>query len=156
MLKRSSVVELVASRDAEVKLKLLCSISSRLWNKVNYARRRMFFETKRVDLKSTYKEFYEKYKALIGSATTQQILNKNDEAWRSFLSILKLKREGKLPQFMSRVNPPGYRKRGDRRELWAVLRKDQYRVEGDKIILKGLGAIGWIELKYKGLIHLRG
>jgi len=52
----------------------------------------MFFETGRVDLKSTYKEFYEKYKTLIGSATAQQVLNKNDEAWRSFLSLLKLKK----------------------------------------------------------------
>jgi len=93
---------------------------------------------------------------LIGSATAQQVLNKNDETWRSFLSLLKLKKERKLPQFMSKVNLPGYRKKGNRRELWAVLRKDQYRVEGDRIILKGLGAIGWIELRYKGLIHLRG
>jgi len=116
----------------------------------------MFFETRRVDLKSAYKEFYERYKVLIGSATAQQVLRKNDEAWKSFLRLLKLKREGKLPQFMIKINPPGYRKRGDKRELWAVLRKDQYRVEGEKIILKGLGAIGWIELKYKGLIHIRG
>jgi len=116
----------------------------------------MFFETGRVDLKSTYKEFYEKYKTLIGSATAQQVLNKNDEAWRSFLSLLKLKKERKLPQFISKINPPGYRKRGDKRELWAVLRKDQYRVEGEKIILKGLGAIGWIELKYKGFNTLEG
>jgi len=93
---------------------------------------------------------------LIGSATAQQVLNKNDETWRSFLSLLKLKKERKLPQFMSKVNLPGYMKKGNRRELWAILRKDQYRVEGNKIILKGLGAIGWIELKYKGLIHLRG
>jgi len=29
-----------------------------------------------VDLKNSYKVLYEKYKALIGSATAQQILNK--------------------------------------------------------------------------------
>ncbi|MEG9194322.1 MAG: hypothetical protein V6S10_03230 [Candidatus Methanoglobus sp.] len=28
---------------------------------------------------------YEKYSPLIGSATAQQIINKNNEAWRSFL-----------------------------------------------------------------------
>ena len=91
-LKRSSVVVLAVDKVAEAKLKLLCSLSSKLWNEVSYARRRMFFETGRVDLKSTYKEFYEKYKVLIGSATAQQVLNKNDEAWRSFLSLLKLKK----------------------------------------------------------------
>jgi len=29
-------------------------------------------------------------------------------------------------------------------------------MDGDRIILQGLGAIGWIEVRYKGLIHLRG
>jgi putative transposase len=52
--------------------------------------------------------------------------------------------------------PPGYKKKNNKRSLWTVLRKDQYRVEGDKIVLKGLGAIGRIEVRYKGLIHLRG
>lgn len=85
-MRRTSVVELVVDEEVESKLKLLCSLSSKLWNEVNYARRRMFFEKKGVDLKKTYKEFYEKYKLLIGSATAQQILNKNDEVWRSFFS----------------------------------------------------------------------
>ena len=155
-MRRTSVVELVVDRESESKLKVLCSLSSKLWNEVNYARRRMFFEKKGVDLKSTYREFYEKYKTLIGSATAQQILNKNDEAWRSFFAMLKLKKEGKLPPFTGRVSPPGYRKRAGRRTLWIVLRKDQYRIEGDKLILKGLGAIGRVELRCKGLIHLRG
>jgi len=69
---------------------------------------------------------------------------------------LKARREGKLPPFIMRVNPPGYRKKGKTRILWVVLRSDQYVIEGDKIILKGLGAIGWIEVKYKGLIRLKG
>jgi putative transposase len=29
-------------------------------------------------------------------------------------------------------------------------------MDGDRIILQGLGAVGWIEAKYKGIIHLRG
>ncbi|ADJ54271.1 transposase [Hyperthermophilic Archaeal Virus 2] len=155
-MKRTSVVELVVDESSEERLKLLCSLSSKLWNEVNYARRRMFFEKKGVDLKATYKEFYEKYKTLIGSATAQQVLNKNDEAWRSFFELLKLKKESRLPPFITRVNPPGYKKKNNKRTLWTVLRRDQYRVEGNKIVLKGLGAIGWIELKYKGLIHLKG
>jgi putative transposase len=150
------VVELDPDREAWNKLKLLCSISSKLWNEVNYARRRQFFETKRVDLRSTYKEFYERYKTLIGSATAQQVLNKNDEAWRSFFGLLKARKEGRLPPFMRRVSPPGYKKRGGFRILWTVLRKDQYRIEGDRIVIKGLGAIGVIVVEYRGLIHVRG
>jgi len=120
--KRTSVVRLVPDRDAEAKLKALCSLASKLWNEVNYVRRRQFFESKRVDLKRTYKEFYEKYKALIGSATAQQILNKNDETWKSFFNLLKVKKEGKLSPFVMKVNPPGYRKKGKSRELWIVLK----------------------------------
>jgi len=155
-VRRTSIVELVVDKESENKLKLLCSLSSKLWNEVNYTRRRMFFETKRVDLKATYKEFYEKYKVLIGSATTQQVLNKNDEAWRSFFTMLKLKKEGKLPPFITTVYPPGYRKRAGRRTLWTILRNDQYRIDGDRLIIKGLGALGRLDLEYKGLIHLKG
>lgn len=79
--------------------------------------RKMFLDEKRVDFKATYKEFYEKYKTLIGSATTQQILNKNDETWRSIFSLLKAKKEDMLSQFMSKVNLPGYRKKDGFREL---------------------------------------
>jgi len=111
--------------------------------------------SKRVDLNTTYKEFYERYKMLIGSATAQQILNKNNEAWKSFFKLLKLKKECKLPQFIAKVNPPGYKKKNSKKSLWTLLRKDQYRIEGDKIVLKGLGAIVRIELRYKGLIQER-
>ncbi|MEM1797323.1 MAG: transposase, partial [Zestosphaera sp.] len=99
-MKRTLTLRLLPDRGSENKLKLLCSLSAKLWNEVNYTRRRMFFEEKRVDLEATYKEFYERYKVLIGSATAQQALNKNDEAWRSFFSLLKAKKEGKLPPFM--------------------------------------------------------
>ncbi len=156
MCRRASVVRLVPGRDAEAKLKALCSLSSKLWNEVNYARRQQFFMGNRVDLKGTYKEFYGKYKMLIGSATAQQVLNKNNEAWRSFFNLLKARKEERLPPFITRVNPPGYKKKGNSRILWVVLRNDQYRIEGNKIILKGLGAIGRIEVGYKGLIHLKG
>jgi putative transposase len=155
-MKRASVVRLAVDKSSEEKLKLLCSLSSKLWNEVNYARRKMFFEKRGVDLRATYREFYGKYKTLIGSATAQQVLNKNDEAWRSFFKMLKLKKEDKLPPFITKINPPGYRKKDNKRSLWTALRKDQYRVEGDKIVLKGLGVIGRIELRYEGLVHLKG
>ncbi|MEM4971063.1 MAG: transposase [Sulfolobales archaeon] len=92
----------------------------------------------------------------MGSATTQQVLNKNDEAWRGFFSSLKAKREGRLPPFIARVNPPGYRKRGRIRILWTVLRNDQYRIDGEYIVINGLGAIGSIRVRYSGRIHVVG
>ena len=153
---RTSIVRLLPNSDAEAKLKSLCSIASKLWNEVTYARRMQFFGKKKVDLKGTYSEFYHKYSKSIGSATVQQILNKNNEAWRSFFNELKGKKDGGLPSFIKKVNPPRYKKRGKTRELWVVLRNDQYKIEENKIVIKGLGAIGWIEVEYAGMVHLKG
>jgi putative transposase len=155
-VRRNCTVELVVDEETEKRLRRLCDLSSKLWNEVNYARLRMWLEKKFIDFEGTYRKFYERYKPLIGAVTAQQILNKNGNAWRGFFRLLELKREGRLPPFMVRIGPPGYRKRNGSRTLWAVLRKDQYEIDGERIVLKWLGAIGWIEAKYKGPIHLRG
>jgi putative transposase len=155
-MKRTCTVELIVDEETEKRLRQLCDLSSKLWNEVNYARLKAWLEKKHIDFEATYREFYNKYKPLIGSATAQQILNKNNEAWRSFFGLLKLKKEGRLPPFITKISPPGYRKKRKSRTLWAVIRKDQYEMSGDKIILKYLGTIGRIEVKYKGIIHLRG
>jgi hypothetical protein len=77
-------------------------------------------------------------------------LSRNNEAWRGFFKLLELKREERLPPSITWINPPGYRKRDGSRTLWAVSRKDQYRMDGDEIIFKWLGAIGWIEVRCNG------
>jgi putative transposase len=93
---------------------------------------------------------------LIGSATAQQILNRNNNAWRGFFRLLELRREGRLPPFMKKVSPPGYKKKRKSRMLWTIIRKDQYEMDGDRIVIKWLGAVGWIEARCKGPIYLRG
>jgi putative transposase len=155
-MKRTCTVELIVDEETEKRLRQLCDLSSKLWNEVNYARLKTWLEKKHIDFEATYREFYNKYKPLIGSATAQQILNKNNEAWRSFFGLLKLKKEGRLPPFITKISPPGFGKRNGSRTLWTVIRKDQYEMSGDKIIIKWLGTIGRIEAKYKGIIHLRG
>ncbi len=37
-----------------------------------------------------------------------------------------------------------------------VLRNDQYKIEGNKLILKGLGKFKQLEIQFKGRIHLKG
>jgi len=69
---------------------------------------------------------------------------------------LKEKKNGDLPSFIKRVNPPGYKKKGKTRELWVVIRNDQYEITKNKIIIKWLGAIDRIEVEYTGLVHLKG
>jgi putative transposase len=155
-VRRTCTIELVVDEETEEKLRRLCELSSKLWDEINHIRLKAWLEKRPIDFKGTYREFYEKYKPLIGAVTAQQILNKNNNAWKSFFRLLELKREGRLPPFITKVSPPGFGKRNGSRMLWTIVRKDQYEMSGDKIIIKCLGAVGWIEVRYKGLIYLRG
>jgi putative transposase len=98
-MKRSVTVKLQPSKAQEKILSELVLISSKIWNRVNYLRRREFFEEKPVDFLKTEKTLYEEFKVEIGSATVQQICRKNAEAWRSFFSLIRNKRNGELPEW---------------------------------------------------------
>ncbi|MFP3297766.1 MAG: hypothetical protein RXO22_01580 [Thermocladium sp.] len=93
--KRTNVVRLLPNGFQERKLRRLANISAKLFNEINYERRQEFFHGGKVDLKGTYDEYYGKYRGELGSANTQQVLNKNNEAWSSFFSLLKLRKKGK-------------------------------------------------------------
>ena len=137
--KRTNVVRLLPNGFQERKLRRLANISAKLFNELNYERRQQFFHEGRVDLKGTYSKYYGKYKDELGSANAQQVINKNNEAWSSFFSLLKLRKKGKLPPHMNRVSPPSYWKDGEtgRRKLILVVREDNYVVdEKNHIILK--------------------
>jgi len=77
-MKMTYMVELVVDEETEKKLKQLCDLSSKLWNEVNYVRLRMWLEKKFIDFDGAYKEFYEKYKPLIGAITVQTIIRKKE------------------------------------------------------------------------------
>ncbi|KUH32787.1 transposase [Thermococcus celericrescens] len=154
-MKRSVTVKLQPSKGQETTLFELASVGAKIWNHVNYLRRQQYFQGKIVDFNKTEKTVYEKYKHEIGSATVQQICRKNAEAWRSFFALLRKKRNGELPEKQN-PKPPKYRKKGEKRRPLIVLRNDQYRIEGNKLILKGLGKFGKLEIQFKGRIHLRG
>ena len=53
-------------------------------------------------------------------------MQKNNEAWCSFFSLLKLKREGRLPPHITRVSPPSYWKEHGERKRILVIRQDRY------------------------------
>ncbi len=108
-----------------------------------------------MDFNKTEKIVYEEFKKEIGSATVQQICRKNAEAWRSFFSLLRSKRNGELPEWL-KPKPPNYLKGDGKRKPLIVLRNDQYRIEGNKLILKGLGKFKRLEIQFKGRIHLKG
>jgi len=152
--RRTNVIRLLPNGFQERKLRRLADISAKLFNEVNYERRQQFFHEGRVDLKGTYDKYYGKYRGELGSANTQQVINKNNEAWSSFFSLLKLKKEGKLPPHMDRVSPPRYWKNEDGRKIMLVVREDNYVVDekNHKLILKYFK----MEIRFTGRLRWHG
>jgi len=60
-----------------------------LWNKLNYVRRQSFFKNC-FRWNRGVEELYNSFKMILGSAVTQEIIRKNDEAWRSFFKLKSL------------------------------------------------------------------
>ncbi|KUH33332.1 transposase [Thermococcus celericrescens] len=150
-MRRAVTVKLQPSKEQEKTLFELADTGAKVWNRVNYLRRREFFEGKPVDFLKTEKIVYEEFKKEIGSATVQQICRKNAESWRSFFSLLRKRRNGELPEWL-KPKPPNYIKEGG----LIVLRNDQYRIEDNRLILKGLGKFKRLEVQFKGRIHFKG
>jgi len=152
--RRTNVVRLLPNGFQERKLRRLADISAKLFNEVNYERRQEFFHEGRVNFKGTYDKYYGKYRGELGSANAQQVLNKNNEAWSSFFSLLKLRKEGKLPPHMNRVSPPSYWKDESGRKLMLVVREDNYVVDekNHKLILKYFK----MEIRFTGRLRWLG
>jgi putative transposase len=95
------------------------------------------------------------YRSALG-VNAQQVLNKNNEAWNSFFSLLKLKKEGRLPPHMKRVGPPKYWKdRGSKeRKLILVVRQDRYIVDerNHRLVLRDFG----LEINFAGGLRWHG
>ena len=102
-MKRVNKFRLRPNKGHENVLFSLCEMSAVLWNKLNYIRRQRLFEG-RFDWKECVDELYNEFKRILGSATAQQIIRKNNEAWRSFFTLLKLKKQGKLPPHSKRAH----------------------------------------------------
>ena len=100
---------------------LLCDLldaSASLWNELTYERRQNFFDGKSVWDTADYRK---QYVGVLGSATAQQIICKNGEAWRSFFAARENNED---------TAPPGYW--GNENEGWELrtyIRNDQYTLE---------------------------
>jgi len=155
MNRRANVVKLLLNGFQERKLRRLANASAKLFNEVNYERRRQFFIHQRVDFRGTWGKYYGKYKGLLG-VNAQAVLQKNNDAWNAFFSLLKLKKENKLPPFMKRISPPGYWKDrvAGRRKLLLVVRQDRYIVDERRhvLILKDFN----LEVKFIGRLRWHG
>jgi len=151
--KRTNVVRLLPNGFQERKLRKLADTSARLFNEVNYERRQQFFRGEEVDFKSTWNKYYEKYKGILG-VNAQAVLQKNNEAWSSFFSLLNLKKKGKLPPHIKHVSPPRYWKEEKKRRLILVVRQDRYEVDekNHKLILRDFN----LEIEFAGMLRWYG
>jgi putative transposase len=99
-------------------LRELLDASASLWNELNYERRQNFFDGDSVWDTADYRK---QYVGVLGSATAQQVIRKNSEAWRSFFAAREAGED---------TAPPGYWGNEDEgRELQTYIRNDQYTLE---------------------------
>jgi len=146
------------SGSQERKLRRIADATARLWNELNYARLVQFRETGRVDFEDTEHEFYYKYNSVLG-VNAGQVINLNNNAWKSYFELLKLYRQGRLPKFYRKPSPPGFWKDKvlGKRTLRILVRNDRYYIEpinnGEGyLVLKDWG----LKIKYAGRIKWSG
>jgi putative transposase len=141
---REEIVERLKNNRRTVRLRLLPTENeheslmgigltcARLFNELNYEKRRAFFNRELSPEKyyEINKKYYHKYKEVLG-VNAQTVIQKNDEAWNAFFELLKLRKQGKLPPFMKKLSPPGYwkdRETGEKK-IHILIRNDRYHVE---------------------------
>jgi putative transposase len=151
-MKRANVVKLIADKDVHEKLKELAIMTAKCWNEVNWLRMQQFKRGERVDFAKTEKEVYEKYKHVL-KVNARQVARKNAEAWRSFFSLIKEKKEGNLPKWL-KPRPPGYWRGRNGYKLAVIIRNDRYVVDEENgvIYLKDFK----LALRFKGRLKWRG
>jgi len=152
-VKRTNVVKLMVDKNIHEKLKELATMTAKCWNEVNWLRMQQFKKGERIDFIKTEKEAYEKYKQVL-KVNAQQVARKNAEDWRSFFSLIKEKKEGKLPKWL-KPRPPGYWKdKSGKYKLMIVIRNDRYEVDEENrvIYLKDFK----LALRFKGKFKWHG
>jgi len=156
--KRTVRLRLLPNGSQERKLRRIADTAAKLWNELNHARLVQYRESGAVDFKGTEREFYHKYKNVLG-VSAGQVINLNNWMWNSFFELSRLHKQGKLPNFMNKPSPPGFWKDRllGRRELRVLVRNDRYYIEpinnGEGyLVLKDWG----LRIRYAGRIKWSG
>lgn len=159
-MRRTNIIALAPTLEQDQQLHTIADTCAQLWNEINYRRRQSFFTG---TINWEWRDLYNKYKGIVGSGTAQQIERKNGEAWRSFYSLLRLMKKGRLPPHINRVRPPGYWKdrRTNMRKRIILIRCDLYNIEDDvlrrpkKLHVKWCGNPKWTNWKRQGLLTIK-
>ncbi len=155
---RTVRLRLLPNGAQERKLRRIADATAKLWNELNYARLTQYRTLGKIDFKGTGRELYHRFNAVLG-VNAGQVINLNNGAWRSFKTLLRLYKQGKLPKFMNKPSPPGFWKDKllGRRLLRILVRNDRYYIEqvngGEGyLVLKDWG----LRIKYAGRIKWSG
>jgi len=158
-VKRLNRFRLRVYGEQEDALKSICYISAVLWNELNYVRRQSFFK-KCFRWNRGVDELYNNFKRILGSAVTQEIIRKNDEAWRSFFKLKRMLREHRLPPHIKRVGPPGYwkDKKSGKKKLMTLIKYNTYKIineNGRKFLIIAPRRLG-IKIRITGSFKWHG
>jgi putative transposase len=169
---REEIEERLKKNLRTVRLRLLLSESghrdlmgigltcTRLFNKLNYEKRQTFFKRELTPEKyyEINKKYYYRYNEVLG-VNAQAAIQKNDEAWNVFFKQLDLRKQGRLPQHIRKVSPPGYwmdRLTGEK-EIHIFVRSDRYYLEP---VNEGEGYLVLVDfglgIRYVGRIRWEG
>jgi len=138
-VQRTDTLRLLTTPELDDFLRRVGDATARLINMENFRRRRLFFETGRIDYSwmsawsRRFTDYSDIYK-LLGSKNFHEACRLIGEQWRSFLGLLKAAKEGKLEPWQ-KVRPPGYRKRDGQRIPIIVVRFDNYRIDLERRVL---------------------
>ena len=118
-MKRVNVFRVVPRSEADEEcLRRLLDASASLWNETNYGRRQYLTDPD-IDVPIwEADDHYGEYKGVVGSATAQQVVRKNDQAWRSFFKLKESGEANGLPGYWGNEN--------EGRTLRTYIRNDQY------------------------------
>ena len=115
-MRRSNTFEVRPLTDCDEELlQRVLDASACLWNQLNYERRENLAEGESVWDTDDYRR---RYVGVLGSATAQQVIRKNSEAWRSFFALKEAGEDARPPGFWGN--------REDGRELRTYIRNDSY------------------------------
>jgi putative transposase len=138
---RTDTLRLLTTPELDDFLRRVGDATAKLINMENFRRRRLFFETGRIDYSwmsawaRRFADYFEIYK-LLGSANFAEACRLIGEQWKSFLGLLRAAKEGKLEPWQ-KVRPPGYRKDKDGQRIpIVVVRYDNYRVDLERKVIR--------------------
>jgi putative transposase len=151
-VQRVDTLRLLTTPELDDFLRRVGDATAKLINMENFRRRRLFFDTGKIDCswmsawRQRKTEYFEIYK-LLGSMNFHETCRLISEQWKSFVGLLKATREGRLEPWQQ-VRPPGYRKRDRQRVPIVVVRYDNYRLDSERRVLH-LGY--WnVDIPFKG------